>query len=38
MFCIQTEEFLREKGVDFTIRNIADGDEEVSLSWSVWVR
>jgi len=28
MFCTQTEEFLREKGVDFTIRNIADDDEE----------
>lgn len=28
MFCTQTEEFLREKGVDFTIRNIADNDEE----------
>ncbi len=27
MFCTQTEEFLREKGVDFTIRNIADDDE-----------
>ncbi len=27
MFCTQTEEFLREKGVDFTIRNIADNDE-----------
>jgi glutaredoxin len=24
----QTEEFLRERGVNFTIRNIADGDEE----------
>jgi len=28
MFCTQTEEFLREKGVDFNIRNIADDDEE----------
>ena len=28
MFCTQTEEFLREKGVDFAIRNIADDDEE----------
>ena len=28
MFCTQTEEFLREKGVDFNIRNIADHDEE----------
>ena len=28
MFCTQTEEFLHEKGVDFTIRNIADDDEE----------
>ena len=27
MFCTQTEEFLREKGVDFTIRNIVDDDE-----------
>ncbi|CAA9440207.1 MAG: hypothetical protein AVDCRST_MAG28-159 [uncultured Rubrobacteraceae bacterium] len=24
----QTEEFLREMGVNFTIRNIADGDEK----------
>lgn len=28
MFCTQAEEFLREKGVDFAIRNIADDDEE----------
>ncbi len=27
MFCTQTEEFLRERGVDFAIRNIADDDE-----------
>ena len=27
MFCTQTEEFLREKGVNFAIRNIADNDE-----------
>ena len=28
MFCTQTEEFLREKGVNFTIGNIADNDEK----------
>lgn len=27
MFCTQTEEFLRERGVDFAVRNIADDDE-----------
>ena len=27
MFCHRTEEFLRAKGVEFTIRNIAEDEE-----------
>ena len=27
MFCKKTEEFLREKGVEFTTRNIAEDEE-----------
>ena len=30
MFCKKTEEFLRAKGVEFTIRDIAEDDEALT--------
>ncbi len=29
MFCGKTEEFLREKGVEFTVRNISEDEEAI---------